>query len=81
MGRTGSPNDKAGGHYNRAFALAMSDDEGSTSKVVGVQLHHLHRSPKAPVKPGQQQQPAGGAAGVSGKGRQTRLQSLLCGAR
>lgn len=44
--RTGSPNDRAGGHYNRAFAVASGVGDG---KVVGVQLHHLHRVNKVPT--------------------------------
>jgi hypothetical protein len=46
MYRTGSPNDRAGGHYNRAFAVASGVGDG---KVVGVQLHHLHRVNKVPT--------------------------------
>lgn len=38
--RTGAPNDKLGGHHNRAFVIRDGDAPPS---FMGVQLHHIQR--------------------------------------
>lgn len=45
---TGSENDRAGGHWNRLFRM-----DTESGKIIGVELHHIHRQSK-PLEKGQQ---------------------------